>query len=55
MNKVFRIAILCAFAFSGCLSNKNSEVMIDTNAKTKKGVSEDFQPSKPASEMLGPD
>jgi len=55
MNKVFRIAILCAFAFSGCLSSKNSEVMIDTNKKTKKGVSEDFQPSKPASEMLGPD
>ncbi|HET7227916.1 MAG TPA: hypothetical protein VFJ55_04685 [Chthoniobacterales bacterium] len=55
MNQVFRIAILCAFAFSGCLSSKNSEVMIDTNKKTKKGVSEDFQPSKPASEMLGPD
>jgi hypothetical protein len=57
MNQVFRIALLCAFAFSGCLSSKNSEVMIDTNAKTKKGVSgvsEDYQPSKPASEMLGP-
>jgi hypothetical protein len=54
MNKVFRIAILCAFAFSGCLSSRNSEVMIDTNKKTKKGVSEDYQTSTPASEMLGP-
>jgi len=54
MNKVFGIAILCAVAFSGCLSSKNSEVMIDTNAKTKKGVSEDYQPSIPASEMMGP-
>jgi hypothetical protein len=54
MNKVFRIVILCAFAFSGCLSGKNSEVMIDTNKKTKKGVSEDYQPTTPASEMLGP-
>jgi len=54
MNQVFRIAILCAFAFSGCLSSRNSEVMIDTNKKTKKGVSEDYTPSMPASEMLGP-
>jgi hypothetical protein len=28
--------------------------MIDTEKKTKKGVSEDYQPSMPASEMLGP-
>src|SRR6266513_1183303 len=55
MNQVFRIAILCAFAFSGCLSSRNAEVMIDTNAKTKKGVYDtDYQPSTPASEMRGP-
>jgi hypothetical protein len=55
MNQVFRIAILCAFAFSGCLSSRNSEVMIDTNAKTKKGVYDiDYHPSIPASEMRGP-
>jgi hypothetical protein len=54
MNRLFRIAILCAFAFSGCLSSHNSEVMIDTNAKTKKGVSEDYHGEIPASEMRGP-
>ena len=54
MNQVFRIAILCALAFSGCLSSRNSEVMIDTNAKTKKGVSEDYQPSVSAIDMRGP-
>ena len=57
MKEVFLIAIFCAFAFSGCLSSRNSEVMIDTNAKTKKGVNplhDDYQPSVPASEMLGP-
>ena len=55
MNQVFLIAILCAFAFSGCLSSRNAEVMIDTNAKTKKGVYDtDYQPSTPASEMRGP-
>jgi len=54
MNQVFRMAILCAFAFSGCLSNRNSEVMIDTNAKTKKGVPEEYQSQVPASEMRGP-
>ena len=54
MNQIFRIAILCAFAFSGCLSSRNSEVMIDTNKKTKKGVSEEYRSQIPASEMMGP-
>jgi hypothetical protein len=28
--------------------------MIDTNAKTKKGVSEEYHSEIPASEMMGP-
>jgi hypothetical protein len=54
MNRLFGLAILCAFTFSGCLSGHTSEVMIDTNAKTKKGVPEDYQGEIPASEMRGP-
>lgn len=54
MNRLFQIAILCTFVFSGCASSRNSEVMIDTNAKTKKGVPEDYQGEIPASEMRGP-
>ena len=54
MNRLFLIAILCAVALSGCLSSHNSEVMIDTNAKTKKGVAEDYHGEIPASEMRGP-
>jgi hypothetical protein len=54
MNQIFRIAVLSAFAFSGCLSSRNSEVMIDTDKKTKKGVSEDYQSEISASEMRGP-
>jgi len=54
MNHFFRITLLAAFALSGCLSSHNSEVMIDTNAKTKKGVPEDYTGEITASEMRGP-
>jgi len=38
MDRKFKIAVICllAVALSGCISsNPSSEVMVDTNAKTK--------------------
>ena len=41
MDRKFKIAVICllAVALSGCISsNPSSEVMVDTNAKTKKAL-----------------
>ena len=40
MIRLFKIAALCLLAgpLSGCISSPTSEVMVDTNAKTKKAL-----------------
>jgi hypothetical protein len=41
MIRLFKIGALCLLAgpLSGCISSPTSEVMVDTNAKTKKALS----------------
>ena len=51
MDRKFRIAVICllAVALSGCISsNPSSEVMVDTNTKTKQEVRGEPQNVVPA-------
>jgi len=59
MNRRFKIAVVCLLAvtLSGCVSsNPSSEVMVDTNAKTKQALPGEPQNVVPLPQApFGPD
>jgi hypothetical protein len=56
MCRSFKIAALCLLVgpLSGCISSPTSEVMVDTNAKTKKALPGEPENVLPASTLVEP-